>query len=102
MRTKPPKGLMTLRDACAVIPKWAGAENDPVVLLRCSYRMGWNAITRNESLAERVGGRLFIRDSKLPDLAAALGVTPAQPRKARPAHKPAGRAVPHHEAAVAA
>jgi hypothetical protein len=83
MRTKPPKGLKTLREACAAIPEWAGAENDPVVLLRCGYRHGWNVINQNPSLAERVGGRLFVRDSKLPDLAAALGVTPALPRKAR-------------------
>ena len=102
MRSKPPKGLKTLREACAAIPVWAGAEHDPVVLLRSSYRNGWNAVTADPSLVERVGGRLFVRDDKQPALAAALGVMPAQPRKVRPARKPAGRAVSLNEAAVPA
>jgi hypothetical protein len=102
MRSKPPKGLKTLREACEGIPKWAGAEHDPVVQQRCTYRQGWNAVMADPSLAERVGGRIFIRDDKQPALAAALGVTPVQPRKVRPARSPASRVVLLNEAAVPA
>lgn len=91
-----PKGLTPLRAADQALLKWAQAEHDPVVILRARYRLIWDAVTRDPSLVERIGGRLFVRDGKLPALAAALGVTPAQPRKARPAR----RAVPSNRAAA--
>jgi hypothetical protein len=89
MRAISPEGLTPLRAAGSVVLKLTGSENDPVAILRARYRLVWNAVTRDPSMVERIGGRLFVRDSKLPALAAALGITQAQPRKARPARRAA-------------
>src|SRR4051812_27115742 len=91
MPTKPPNGLIPLRAGEDAVLKWAELEHDPVARFRARYRMIWNVVSREPSLAERIGGRLYIREAKVPDLADALGIAPASPRKARPARKPARR-----------
>lgn len=87
MRSISLEGLTPLRTAGPAVLKLARAESDPVAVLRTRYRLVWDAVNRDESLAERIGGRLFVRDSKLPALAAALGVTAApapSPKRRRP------------------
>jgi hypothetical protein len=87
MRSISLEGLTPLRTAGPAVLKLAHAEHDPVAVLRTRYRLVWDAVNRDESLAERIGGRLFVRDSKLPALAAALGVVSAPapaPKRRRP------------------
>lgn len=85
-----PEGLTPLHTAGAAILKLNHIENDPAAILRTRYRLVWDTVVKRRALdAERIGGRWYVRDAALPELAAALGITQTQPRKARPARRAA-------------
>ncbi|MFT8246594.1 hypothetical protein [Roseomonas sp. BN140053] len=79
------RGLLPLRAASSAVLHHVGRDGDPVAEAKARYRLLWQAIVGNPTLAERIGGRLFIREekAKLDALAVALGLAPAVPKPSR-------------------
>ncbi len=79
----PTDDLISAAAAPAAVLELAQTK-DPADVARASYRRFWNGISNGTLPAERIGGRLFIRRSDLPAIAAALGLkVPATAKRAQ-------------------
>ena len=93
-----PSGIVPLKGVTNAVLKLAQAETDPIAIARATYRRVWDVVVDEGVCGERVGGRWFVREENLPQVAAALGLTVPMPKLVRGRRAPSSS----NEAAVPA